>query len=176
MKYVVAAILFFMLPVSSSAGYEEGKRALDIKDYQSAVREFRKAAENGDAKAQFHLGRLYERGLGVNRSYVDAVYWYTRSDANDTNRRSLLAYGGRSEGQSALFSLYDNLDANTLFEIGFAFANGGGMLERNDDQAIYWLQKAADRGHVRAGAELGAVSTRSREAANIERGKLLIGQ
>ena len=35
------------------------------QDYAEAVRWFRKAAEQGDADAQFNLGRMYYEGQGV---------------------------------------------------------------------------------------------------------------
>lgn len=50
---------------------------------QSAA-DFRAAAEQGDARAQFQLGQCYEKGLGVDIDSVQAVQWYTRAaDQND---------------------------------------------------------------------------------------------
>lgn len=49
---------------------------------QSAA-DFRAAAEQGDAHAQFQLGQCYEKGLGVDIDSVQAVQWYTRAADQD---------------------------------------------------------------------------------------------
>lgn len=38
-----------------------------------------KAAEQGDAEAQFSLGVCYFGGLGVEQSYTKAVKWYRKA-------------------------------------------------------------------------------------------------
>lgn len=45
---------------------------------QSAA-DFRAAAEQGDAQAQYQLGQCYEKGLGTAVDSVQAVQWYTRA-------------------------------------------------------------------------------------------------
>jgi TPR repeat protein len=37
---------------------------------------FRKAADQGDAGAQYHLGLLYRNGNGVPQDYAAAVSWF----------------------------------------------------------------------------------------------------
>jgi TPR repeat protein len=44
-----------------------------------AVKWFRKAAEQGHAKAQYALGRSYEMGLGVVADYEEAAKWYRKA-------------------------------------------------------------------------------------------------
>jgi hypothetical protein len=48
-------------------------------DYAAAVVPVRKAAEQGDAKAQIHLGDLYADGRGVYQSYAQAIKWYCKA-------------------------------------------------------------------------------------------------
>jgi len=38
-----------------------------------------KAADQGDAAAQFNSGCMYEKGWGVEQSDVNAVQWYTKA-------------------------------------------------------------------------------------------------
>ncbi len=45
-------------------------------DYATALREFRRLAEQGDAEAQFNLGSMYYHGYGVPQDYVQAHMWY----------------------------------------------------------------------------------------------------
>jgi uncharacterized protein len=46
-------------------------------DYAAAVSWYRKAAEQGNAKAQFHLGVMYFNDLGVPQDYVLAHMWFS---------------------------------------------------------------------------------------------------
>lgn len=45
------------------------------ESFSDAVKWFRKAADQGDAAAQFSLGLLYRDGKGVSRNYVLAYMW-----------------------------------------------------------------------------------------------------
>lgn len=38
-----------------------------------------KAAEQGDADAQYNLGWMYRKGKGVDKDYAKAAYWYTQA-------------------------------------------------------------------------------------------------
>ena len=57
--------------------YDTGKGVL--KDDKEAVKWYRKAAEQGDAKAQNNLGVKYGNGLGVLKDYKEAVKWYRKA-------------------------------------------------------------------------------------------------
>ena len=50
------------------------------------VNRFRKAAEQGNAKAQFNLGECYVHGTGVARNEVEAVKWYRKAAAQGHDR------------------------------------------------------------------------------------------
>ena len=57
-----------------------GVKAIDKpREYAEAVRRYRKAADMGDAKAQFNLGRMYAEGKGVTQDYVLAYMWINLS-------------------------------------------------------------------------------------------------
>ena len=43
------------------------------------VERYRKAAEQGDAEAQFKLGVRYINGQGVDQSYTEAVKWFRKA-------------------------------------------------------------------------------------------------
>ena len=49
------------------------------RDYAEAARWFRKAAEQGDASAQFNIGVAYDLGKGVPQNYADALRWYLKA-------------------------------------------------------------------------------------------------
>ena len=45
-------------------------------DQVEAVKWYHKAAEQGDAEAQWHLGRCYRRGNGVAQDEAETAKWY----------------------------------------------------------------------------------------------------
>ena len=51
------------------------------RDYEAAVRWYRRAAEQGDADAQNNLGVMYGKGQGVPRNYIEAYIWYSLAAA-----------------------------------------------------------------------------------------------
>ncbi len=51
------------------------------QDYAGAVKWFRLAAEQGDAKAQSNLGVIYAKGEGVAQDYVLAQMWFNLAAA-----------------------------------------------------------------------------------------------
>ena len=62
------------------------------QDYAEAARWYRRAAEQGDAQAQYNLGLAYARGEGVTQNPVEAHMWFNlaaaRFPANDTRNRT----------------------------------------------------------------------------------------
>lgn len=78
-----------------------------------------KAAESGDANAQFEIGGAYEDGKGVARDDRRAAEWFRKS-----------AEQGNGQAQ---------------YSLGMMYAEGRGV-ERNRDEAIRWYKKAASHG------------------------------
>jgi len=139
-----------------------GLTAFKNKDYQGAYREWKAAADAGHAEAQFDLGVLYAEGLGVRRDLSEAAAWYRKS-----------AEQGNAEAEYALGQMYsrgwgvpkDEADAIRWFQMAnsvesdgpptdWAVVEGHGMT-RDPQQAAYWYQQAADKGHAEAQFNLG---------------------
>ena len=100
------------------AGFDEGVAAYQRGDYATVVRELRPLAEQGDAKAQAHLGVMYETGLGVPQDYAEAVKWYRKA-----------AEQGIAKAQ---------------YNLGFMYANGRGV-SQDHVQAHMLFNLAASR-------------------------------
>jgi len=70
----------------------KGTDAFNRKDYKEAFIYYSKAAEQGDAIAQYMSGEFYYHGEGVPQDKEKAVYWYTQAaeqgnaDAQRTRR------------------------------------------------------------------------------------------
>jgi TPR repeat protein len=89
----------------------------------AALAELRKAAQSGDAPAQFQLGRAYSHGASVPRDDATAARWVEQA-----------AEQGHLEAQS---------------NIGFLYSGGQGV-PRDNDKAIAWWTRAAERGFAEA--------------------------
>ena len=55
---------------------EKAKSAFGAKDYQTAFEIWKSLTQQGNAEAQFNLGRMYANGRGVSQDYKEAVKWY----------------------------------------------------------------------------------------------------
>jgi len=88
---------------------------------KEVVREFIKAAEQGDVLAQRTLGGMYLSGQGVPRDDKEAIKWYTKA-----------AEQGNAEAQHILGTMY---------------LSGRGV-PQDDKEAIKWYTKAAEQGNA----------------------------
>ena len=83
-------------PVTPQQQYEEGVRYYFgegvEKDYTKAFEWFSKAAEQGDADAQFSLGVMYSEGQGVGQNYEKAFEWYSKAAVQRNARAQLRTY------------------------------------------------------------------------------------
>ena len=77
---LVAWLMGAALAGTAVAGpFEDGVSAYERGDYAEAVKWYRKAAEQGNAGAQFSLGFSYIKGEGVPQDYAEAVKWYRKA-------------------------------------------------------------------------------------------------
>ena len=58
--------------------YTEGKALYDAEKYEEAIAKLRPAAEKGHKKAQYRMGRCYDKGYGVEEDHQMAFYWYSK--------------------------------------------------------------------------------------------------
>ena len=123
LRYATPALLFLLTAAAAfpaaAQTFDETVAAYDRGDYATAFRGFRRLAEQGDAKAQYYLGALYEDGTGVPQDYARAVQWYRSA-----------ALKGDPEGQTAL---------------GYMHHTGKGV-PRDFSEAIWWYRRAAEQG------------------------------
>ncbi len=105
--------------------------ALDTTQAQTtAVEQLRARAEQGDAEAQFKLGRMYGKGEGVPQDGVQAVAWFRKA-----------AEQGHAKAQNGLGALYGM----------------GQGVPQDWVQAVAWCRKAAEQGEAMAQSNLGAM-------------------
>ena len=126
-------LALFMLPSAYAADFKAGQEAYDIKDYQTARREFGLLAEEGHAKAQDNLGRMYARGEGVAQDYKKAVKWLTLS-----------AEQGDSGAQHNLANMYGS----------------GSGVPKDYKKAVKWFTLSAEQGYRDSQHNLGVLYNR----------------
>ena len=62
------------------------------EDFTKAVYWYKKAAEQGDTKAQLNLAVMFRYGTGVTEDFTQAVYWYKKAaEQGDTKAQLSLA-------------------------------------------------------------------------------------
>jgi TPR repeat protein len=108
--------------------YEEGKALYDAKKYVQAIPKLRAAAEQGHKKAQYRLGRCYDKGNGVKEDDDKAFEWYFKS-----------AERGFAKAQ---------------YQVGKSYKNGEGV-EEDRVKAFQYFTKAAKQGNAKAQFALG---------------------
>ena len=76
---LVLSLTYFVLP--AWADFQAGMDAYNRGDFKTTLREWQPLAEQGDARAQFSFGLLYENGDGVPRDFSKAREWYQKAAA-----------------------------------------------------------------------------------------------
>ncbi|MDF2367809.1 hypothetical protein [Sneathiella sp.] len=71
------------------ASFEKGQEALDRDDASTAIEEWQPVAQRGDARAQYALGQIFEKGSdGVEADIVEAYAWFKLAAAQDFEEAS----------------------------------------------------------------------------------------
>jgi TPR repeat protein len=89
-------IILALLAVAFSpafAGFDEGKKAYEKKDYAAAIKELRPLAETGDDRAMVILANMYEGGFGIIPSRKEALDLYKRAATEKNNTQAMNAMG-----------------------------------------------------------------------------------
>ena len=129
-NFVRAIVLLLALGLSEpvlAGPLEDARAAYRKQDYTTALRLFRPLADQGDARAQIHLGVMYDNGQGVPQDYVQAVKWYRlAADQGDAGAQTLLGFMynlGRGVQQ-------DYVEAHKWFNLAAASVSSGDTRER----------------------------------------------
>ena len=132
--------------------------------FAQTASDYRKAAEQGDANAQYNLGVCYENGYGVMQDYSQAVYWYRKAaEQGDAFAQCNLGscYGnGKGVTQDYSQAVYwyrkavEQGNAEAQCNLGTSYGNGEGVTQ-DYSKAVYWFRKAAEQGNAVAQYNLG---------------------
>ncbi len=129
MKSLIRSLLLMLalttgarMPVQAQT-FEQSGAAYVHKDYRTAFAGYKKLAEQGNARAQYLLGMMYDKGQGVPKDDQQAVVWYRKA----------------AEQGHAFAQLF----------LGLKYEDGRGV-PKDEKQAVAWYRKAAEQGNVSA--------------------------
>mgnify|MGYP001068180095 CR=1 FL=1 len=127
-KFIVLLTVAFLLLLTISSvmfhdDFQDGWSFYVKKDFKTAHKLWLPLAEEGNVRAQFFMGYMYDLGFGVQKEDQEAVKWYR-----------LAAEQGYSRAQFRLGVMYD---------LGFA-------VKEDDQEAVKWYRLAAKQGYAPA--------------------------
>ena len=123
-RNLVSIFLLLLLTLHSvlAADFKKGLDAAKKGNFETALKEWRPLAEQGDSYAQYNLGLMYDYGEGVIEDDTQAVYWFRKA-----------AEQGHAKAQ---------------YNLGVMYESGRGIA-KDDTQAVYWFRKAAEQGEAK---------------------------
>jgi len=124
------ALLALLITWSLSPDFDAGDKAYEKGDYETAAREWRALAQEGDAISQTKLGQMYDMGKGVKQDSAEAAKWFRRA-----------ADKGYAPAQNRLGEMHQY----------------GEGVARDYAQAVDLYRKAAQQGYVKAQHNLGSM-------------------
>lgn len=145
---------------------EKGNDAYHSHNYAEALSWYRKAADQGNVRAQYNLGVMYDHGDGVEQDYAEAVNWF-RKAADQGHARAQFNLGnmysdgtGVDQDDAEAVRWYrkaaDQGLAYAQFNLGYMYSNGHGV-DQDYAEAVTWYRKAADQGDTDAQYWLGVM-------------------
>ena len=162
-RVIVCVALFAGLP--AFADWDKADEAVKKGDYETALREFRLLAEQGDVIAQRNLGVFYESGEYVPQDYQQALKWFTLSatqgNADAQFSLGLLYHYGRGVPQDYSKTLkwyklsVEQGNSWAQYNLGAMYNSGEGV-EQDRLQAVKLFRLAAEQGYIDAQYNLGA--------------------
>ena len=147
----------------ATAQYLLGKTKENSNPTEAAVW-YRKAAEQGNARAQTDLGYRYHSGWGVERDDSEAVKWYRKAaekgDARAQTNLGIMYQNGLGVEQDYIEAAVwhrkaaeqGNAEAQTNLGIMYRYGQG---IKQDYSEALKWYRKAAEQDNANAQTNLG---------------------
>ena len=146
---------------------EDGVAAYKKRDWEKSMKLLKPLADEGNAVAQEHVGRLVERGKTVPADFREALDWYVKAaDQGDALAQGHVGriyrtgfFNGRADFGNALkyyrLAAAKNVAVAQL-GLGSMYKAGEGVTE-SEAEAVTWFRKAADQGDAAAQMNLASM-------------------
>jgi len=161
---VGGSVFWFAMNNTSADAMSQGMAHYNKEEYVEAAQWFRKAAEQGQAQAQYHLGHMHDSGKGITEDNQQAVQWY-RKAAEQGHAQAQLQLGGMyqrgagvTQDKSEAIKWYRKAAEQGYAQaqdlLGMLYQLGVGV-SQDDQQAVEWYHKAAVQEYAKAQYHLG---------------------
>jgi TPR repeat protein len=160
---LLAFSIFYFLTQSVHADINSANASLAQGDYAAASAEFLRLAEDGDAKAQAHLGYMYYVGEGVQQDYTQAIKWYRKAAVQgdkDAQYNLAVAYafgeGTKQDYKEAAIWYRRAAEQNhaiAQYSLGISYSYGEGV-KQGSAEAVKWFERSAEQGYARSQVQL----------------------
>ncbi len=129
-------------------------RGLEEKKPKESMKWYKRAAEHGHPQAMLKLATLYFDGKYIEHNAESALQWILQAEeaqANPTEVSSL-------KQKIIKHIIHNAKQGNPVDQYFIAMMNLDGKgIAKNRDKALYWLNKSAVQGNIKARYELGKV-------------------
>lgn len=115
------------VPTEKLASLRKNEKVVK-KSTETSLELYKKAAEKGDAEAQFKIGVMYDNGDGVPQDFKQAMVWYKKAAVQG--------------------------NVNAQYNIGVLYNLGQGV-SKNYIETMSWYRRAAEQGDTRAQFNVG---------------------
>ncbi len=147
---------------------EKGLEAFEKKDYKTALEILLPLADNGDAKAQYIIGSMCERGLGIPQNYRESCRWY---DLAYKQNDGMAVFRTGEIHHQGLMGFKQNFDiargcfnkaalqgiSEAQYNLGTIYEKGEGV-DVNFIEAHKWYNIAASNGNEDAARERNTIA------------------
>lgn len=158
-KIIFSLLCTTVFSTAAMAGLDEGIKAFSQQKYQQAFEEFSYLAEEGNNIAAYHLGLMYEQGLGVPASAQTAAQNYLKAyNAGNTTAASKLGQI-LIKGEGVEKNVDDGLnllktagragDSDAQYQLGYLYEQGEDV-DKNFVYAGGFYKMAALQGNKEA--------------------------
>jgi TPR repeat protein len=159
----IALCMLLLTGVAQAAPLEDALLQYDNGKYEEAAKVLVPLAERGDAVAQERLGIMYFYGRGVPEDETRAMQWARRSaDQGNIDAMyfvgTMYVFGDKipktvtepdQEAAQWFFQAASRNHAEAEYGLGLLFLAGKGVVQ-DHEEALKWIRRAADHGHVTA--------------------------
>ena len=144
MKILITILFTLLISTSTIADFNKGANAYNSGDYRTAFKELLPYANEGNAEAQWALGRMYRLGNGLLVDYSEALKWFKKSGNQ-----------GHDQSSAEVANMYywdtmHGLNGHKVLSDKYNQSNS-----RNKKLSFKWWEKAAEQGNIIAMFKVG---------------------
>ena len=170
-RVLIACLFVALTSFPARADVGTGMEAFRRGDYAAAMAAWQPLAKKGDAAAQFNLGILYRRGLGVPPDNQRAIGWFERAAVRGhptaqynlgliyekgigvpPNRSAAMRWYRRAAKVDKADDTFRPARSRAQYRLANILLKGDAV---NRSAGMYWMQQSGENGYAEAQFQLG---------------------